>query len=145
MVKNTLASVTNAVLSASNSTHDFPCMGQEKNISFLKDANALFDSGDYRIVARKRGGEWMFTTAVIPRIAQNYWNNPSGKPGVWYKLKSDEVTDEGTIIRPFVRTDDKPMNEAQILKWLSQRMGGSQQARIALESLLAAEPETAVA
>jgi len=95
----------------------------------------VLDSGDYRIVTKKN----KFTISVIPRIKQPCWTNPNGTYEAWYTLAPDVAMDDGSIVRPFVRTDDKAMNEAGILRWLGFQLGND--ARFALDTLLTAEPE----
>ena len=107
---------------------------------YLKDAKAFMDSGEYRVVAKKG----KFTISVIPRIPQSCWTNPTGQIAIWYTLAPNELDDEGNIIRPYRRTDDKAMDETQILRWLTFRMGESE-AKRALNELLTAMPEQAMA
>lgn len=106
---------------------------------FLLDPNAFLDSGDYRIVLRKG----KYTISVIPRKEQPPWSNPSRKYETWYIKAEDTHYDDGSVERPFKRTDDKPMDSAGILRWLTARMG-VQQAQAALFALQTAEPETAL-
>lgn len=49
--------------------------------------------------------------------------------------------DDGTIERPFKRTDDPATDEAGILRWLTFKMGSLQQAKIAVETLLTQAPD----
>jgi hypothetical protein len=114
-------------------------MRVESRKMFLLDPNALFDSGDYRIVLRKG----LYTISVIPRKAQPYWSNPSRKAETWYIKAADTHYDDGSVERPFKRTDDKPMDSAAILRWLAARMGQAQ-AEQALFALQTAEPEAAL-
>lgn len=111
----------------------------------LVDPNAMFDSGDYRIVAKtSKMKPTKYTISVITRKAQSIWTNPTGKPDVWHKLDPDtfEQDENGVVtrVRPFKRTDDAPMNDAGILRWLTTRMG-LQQALRALDTLLTQAPD----
>lgn len=103
---------------------------------FLKNPNAFLDSGDYRITARGS----LFTVSLIPRKEQSCWTNPSGKVKNWYLTEPDYYDDEGEIKRPFVRSDDPPMDSEMLLNWLSKRIG-EEQATEALFQFLTAEPE----
>lgn len=115
-------------------------MRVEHRKMFLKDKSAFLDSGDYRIVHRKG----KYTISVIPRIAQPCWSNPSGKYAAWYKTPPNVHYDDGSVERPYKRTDDPAMDEAGILSWLAGRLGLTM-AKIALETLLTQEPEQAEA
>lgn len=107
---------------------------------FVLDPNAFLDSGDYRIVLRKG----RYTISVIPRKEQPPWSNPSRRYETWYIKAADTLYDDGTVERPFKRTDDKPMDEAGILRWLTARMG-AKQAEAALWALQNCEPEALAA
>lgn len=107
---------------------------------YVKDFKPFMDSGEYRIVVKKG----KYTISVIPRIAQSCWTNPTGEVAVWYKLAPDEMDSEGNTIRPYKRTDDKPMNETQILRWLTFKLGVTE-AKRALDELLTAMPEQKIA
>jgi len=109
----------------------------EQRKMFIVDHNAVgADSGQYRIFV-KNG---RFTIAVIPTIPQSIWNNPSGRCEMWYKIPADVEYDDGTVERPYKRTNDPAMDEAGILRWLTFRMGANL-ARFALAELQEAEPE----
>lgn len=110
---------------------------------FVHDSGTFMDSGEYRIV-QKGSGKYKtptYTIAVIPRIPQSIWTNPSGKCETWYKLAPDVHYDDGSVERPYKRTDDKPMDEAGILAWLTARMG-PEMAKVALFILQTQEPES---
>ncbi len=109
---------------------------------YLHDAGTFLDSGEYRIVQKGSGKvkPATYTISVIPRIPQSIWTNPSGKCEVWYKLAPDIYYDDGSVERPYKRTDDPPMNEAAILGWLTSRLG-AERAKIALYELQTCEPE----
>lgn len=110
----------------------------EQRKLFLIDPNATgSDSGDYRIVVKKG----KYTISRIPLIPQTIWNNPSGKVEMWYKKPANIEYDDGTIERPFKRTDDPATDEDGILRWLTFKMGSLQHARIALETLLTQKPD----
>jgi hypothetical protein len=99
---------------------------------FVLDPKSLFDSGDYRIVVKKG----KYTISVIPRHIQPYIDNPSGKMETWYKLEPNKPNGE----RPYKRTDDPAMNQAEITRWLSFRLG-KEEAERAIHELLTAEPQ----
>lgn len=101
----------------------------------------VHDSGKYRIFAYTRGGYTTYTLAIVPRIPQNIFHHPSGKPGVWYKLP--ERLENGEY--PYERDDETrrlnpAMTEQELLAWLRPRLG-EQQAKIALEAFLHGQPE----
>jgi hypothetical protein len=96
---------------------------------FVVDKNPITDSGFYRIVRLDRRGEVTFSLSALPRIPQLIWANPSGKCEEWFKVGAD-----------YKRTDDKPMNRVQVLRWLAVRMG-LEQATMAVQALETQEPE----
>lgn len=113
---------------------------------YLIDPKPLFanESGDYRIVVKGPVDARRYTISQIPMIEQSCWTNPNGKCETWYIKAKDylEQDEEGNVytVRPFVRTKDKAMDEAGIIRWLSYRLG-LQGAKVAVEQLLTAEPE----
>lgn len=98
------------------------------------DSNAITDSGDYRIVLRRD----RYTVSVIPRQATQWWISSTRKTE-WVKTP-DSILEDGTIIRPFVRTNDPPMNRQAMTKWLACRFGKAR-AVVMLDALDTAEPE----
>lgn len=93
---------------------------------YISDPNAFLDSGEYRIFVRKGS----YTLSAIPRIKHPWWMNPSGEAKTWYTTN---------FAAGYVRTDDKAMNEVQILHWLSVRMGKKRASEV-LEELLTSKP-----
>ena len=87
----------------------------------------FLDCGKYRIVYKKG----LYTISTFPKKEQPWWTNPKGVAEVWYSYSKE-----------YARTDDKPMNEEAITKWLSVRIG-AEKARIALYELKNNEPEAA--
>jgi hypothetical protein len=114
---------------------------------YLVDADAIGDSGDYRINLRinKAAGTKKYTISVIPQIRQSIWSNPKGIAAVWFKKAEDfqEQDEDGqnvVIVRPFKRTADKPItSDEAMLRWLSAHMG-EDEAKKALCVLNTAEP-----
>jgi hypothetical protein len=119
---------------------------------FVVDPKPITDSGFYRIVYRARnqyhtttivgprggkkkvrtviGREVTYSLSALPRIPQSIWTNPSGRCESWY-----------TVGKEYSRKDMGPaMTEAEFLRWLTHRMGEAQ-AKIALHTLLTAEPD----
>lgn len=109
------------------------------------DTAAVVDSGKYRIFACNRGGHTSYTLAIVPRLPQNIYHNPSGRPGVWYKLPDRLENGE----YPYERDDETRRrhpgkNEQELREWLAKYLG-EQQARIACEAFLNGQPESEAA